>query len=61
MHARTDTLSRLRAKGELTILETEHGVTVALKQGDHVIALSNQDEMKLLQELERLTRQWPDA
>lgn len=55
-----DIVSRLRAKGELTILETPEGVTVGIKSGEHVITLSNQNKDKLMAELLEITANWPD-
>lgn len=51
-------ISRLQSRGQVTILETEEGTTVAIKKDDHVITLSNKDKTKLLIELEQITRSW---
>lgn len=49
-------ISRLRARGEVTILETSEGTTVALRVNENVTTLSNGDKNKLLIELEKMTR-----
>lgn len=52
-------LSRLRGKGELTIIENEGNCTVAIKAGDHVVTLQNKNKEKLLSELDTITADWP--
>jgi hypothetical protein len=59
MKIRDKIISRLRRKGELTIVETDTGSTVAIKSGEHVVTLQNQNADSLLAELEKITADWP--
>lgn len=59
MRLRDKIVSRLRLKGELTIIETESGCTVAIKSGGHVVTLQNKNADSLLAELEKITSDWP--
>lgn len=59
MKTRDKIISRLRKKGDVTIIETDTGSTVAIKSGEHVVTLQNQNADNLLSELERITADWP--
>lgn len=59
MKTRDKTIARLRTKGELTIIETDIGCTVAIKSGEHVVTLQNKHADSLLYELEKITEDWP--
>lgn len=60
MKLRDKIITRLRKKGELTIVETDTGSTVAIKSGEHVVTLQNKSADSLLAELEKITAGWPN-
>lgn len=59
MRLRNKLIARLRARGELTIIETKTGSTVAIKAGEHVVTLQNRNADTLLSELDKITADWP--
>lgn len=61
MKQRDKIISRLRSKGELTIIENDNdnGCTVAIKSGDHIVTLQNKNADSLLAELEKIIAEWP--
>lgn len=61
MKIRDEIISRLRLRGELTIIENDNGegCTVAIKAGSHVVTLQNKNADNLLSELDLITAAWP--